>query len=612
MQRDYDEIYKEYRERRAKIEAMGGEKAVEKQHAASKLTARERLGYFFDDGKYTEIGAFVTHRTTAFGLDKKEIPAEGVIAGFGNVNGRLVFAGAEDYTAMAGTVGEHHGKKFSEGIRMAKEKGVPFVGLNDSGGARLQEGMDTLEAYAWLFREQILASGIIPQIAIIMGPCLGGQAYHPIMQDFLIQCKDTGFLGIAGPAFVKTQLGEEISLEKLCGSKAHAVTSGQTHIVAEDDRDALDQARRLLAYLPSNNREAPPRAETDDDPERAEADLDQLVPVDPSAPFDMHDIIERIIDGGEFFEIFKDFARNVIVGFCRFSGRTVGIVASQPNWMGGVIDCNAADKVARFVRFCDLFNIPLVNLHDTPGFLIGSREEHKGILRHGAKMLYHVLQGHGRRSGLELAQRARVHRGRRDRGQRHIRQGNQAVGRPRKNKGRSDSGLPGRVRKPLCGRRARLHRRCDHAPRHPQAYQSFPGFAGGKGRGEAVQEVFEYQFVSRISLRAMAKGGRLIAGGSSRLPEDRRWSVRRLRPRQRPRMLPVSIDRLFRTLLPTENPEEPLSKGGDEIPPPGEAVRQLIPPPPGSGPVQALAGGDKGAEERLHQKKGCNFPCTSI
>ncbi|MBW1786630.1 MAG: acyl-CoA carboxylase subunit beta [Deltaproteobacteria bacterium] len=391
MQRDYDEIYKEYRERRAKIEAMGGEKAVEKQHAASKLTARERLDYFFDDGKYTEIGAFVTHRTTAFGLDKKEIPAEGVIAGFGNVNGRLVFAGAEDYTAMAGTFGEYHGKKFSEGIRMAKEKGVPFVGLNDSGGARLQEGMDTLEAYAWLFREQILASGIIPQIAIIMGPCLGGQAYHPIMQDFLIQCKDTGFLGIAGPAFVKTQLGEEISLEKLCGSKAHAVTSGQTHIVAEDDRDALDQARRLLAYLPSNNREAPPRAETDDDPERAEADLDQLVPVDPSAPFDMHDIIERIIDGGEFFEIFKDFARNVIVGFCRFSGRTVGIVASQPNWMGGVIDCNAADKVARFVRFCDLFNIPLVNLHDTPGFLIGSREEHKGILRHGAKMLYSYI-----------------------------------------------------------------------------------------------------------------------------------------------------------------------------------------------------------------------------
>ena len=335
MQRNYDEIYNEYRERRAKIEAMGGEKAVEKQHAASKLTARERMAYFFDDGEFMEIGPFVTHRTSAFGLDKKEIPADGVVVGFGNVNGRLVFAGAEDYTAMAGTFGEHHGKKFSEGIRMAKEKGVPFVGLNDSGGARLQEGMDTLEAYAWLFREQILASGIIPQIAIIMGPCLGGQAYHPIMQDFLIQCKDTGFLGIAGPAFVKTQLGEEISLEKLCGAKAHAVTSGQTHIVAEDDRDALDQTKRLLSYLPSNNREAPPRVETGDDPERAEADLDELVPVEPSAPFDMHHIIERIVR--------KSFAGAYLAMCCKDTG--ADIVWSWPNGRVSIVGAETAASV---------------------------------------------------------------------------------------------------------------------------------------------------------------------------------------------------------------------------------------------------------------------------
>lgn len=387
-ERSYEEIYQEYREKREKIEKMGGDKAVQKQHGESKLTARERLDYFFDQGTFTEIGFFVEHRTTAFGLDKKEIPAEGVVVGFGKVNGRYVMAAAEDYTSMAGTFGEYHGKKFSEAIKMAKEKGVPFVGLNDSGGARLQEGMDTLQSYAWLFREQILASGIIPQIAVIMGPCLGGQAYHPIMQDFLIQCKNTGFMGIAGPAFVKTQLGEEISLEKLCGVHAHAIISGQTHVTAEDDRDALDKAKKILSFLPSNNREKPPLTDTDDDPERIVYELDEMLPVQPSTPFDMHKVIERIVDNGDFFEFFPDFARNVIIGFARFHGRPTGIVASQSNWLGGVINCDAADKVARFVRFCDLFNIPLVNLHDTPAFMIGSREEHKGILRHGAKMLY--------------------------------------------------------------------------------------------------------------------------------------------------------------------------------------------------------------------------------
>jgi len=390
--RGYDAIYKEYSDRRGRIMQMGGEKAIRKQHDASKMTARERLDYLFDDGNFTEIGPYITHRTTAFGLDKKEIPAEGLIIGFGKVNGRYVMAASEDFTTMAGTFGEYHGKKFSEAIRMAKEKGVPFVGLNDSGGARLQEGMDTLQSYAWLFREQILASGIIPQIAIIMGPCLGGQAYHPIMQDILLQCKETGFMGIAGPAFVKTQMGEEISLEKLCGVKAHAVTSGQTHLIVEDDKDAIDKTREILSFLPSNNKEKPPRADSDDDPERADPGLDELIPEDPSVPFDVHIVIQRIIDNGDFFELFKDFARNVVIGFARFNGRPVGIVANQSNWMGGVLDCNASDKIARFVRFCDLFNIPIINLHDTPGFLIGSREEHKGILRHGAKMLYCYIE----------------------------------------------------------------------------------------------------------------------------------------------------------------------------------------------------------------------------
>lgn len=388
QERGFEAIYKEYNEKREKVKQMGGAKAVEAQHKEGKWTARERIEYFFDGGTFTELGLLVKNRTTAFGMDKREVVAEGVITGFGKVNGRMVVAGAEDYTSMAGTFGEYHGKKFSQAIDFAKDKGWPFVGMNDSGGARLQEGMDTLQCYAWLFRSQILASGIIPQIALMMGPCLGGQAYHPIMQDFVFQNRKTGFMGIAGPAFVKTQTGVEISLEELCGIKAHAYKTGQTHLVTEDDKDCLDRAKDLLAFLPSNNKEKPPRIETGDDPERIIPELDTLVPERPSKPFDMHRVIEKIVDNGYFFELFKYYATNVIIGFARFDGRTAGIVASQPMSKAGAIDCDAADKVARFVRFCDLFNIPLVNLHDTGGYWIGPQEEWRGILRHGAKMLY--------------------------------------------------------------------------------------------------------------------------------------------------------------------------------------------------------------------------------
>jgi acetyl-CoA carboxylase carboxyltransferase component len=384
-------VLEQYKKRREKIKQMGGPKAVEEQHKRGSLTARERIEYFFDPGTFTEIGLYVTHRTTAFGLDKKDIPAEGVIVGFGKVNGRLVVTAAEDYTTMAGTFGEYHGKKFSEAIDLAKNMGVPFVGMNDSGGARLQEGMDTLQCYAWLFRSQILASGIIPQIALIMGPCLGGQAYHPVMQDFLFQCKGSGRMGIAGPAFVKTQTGEDIDLDTLCGIEAHAVKSGETHVVCEDDKDCLDKTKELLSFLPSSNKEKPQIVKTDDDSERIITDLDTIVPEEPYIAYDMHDVITRIIDNGHFFEIHKEFAQNVIVGFARFGGRSAGIVASQPMVAAGALDCDAADKVARFIRFCDLFNIPLINLHDVPGYWIGSGEEWKGILRHGAKMIYSYI-----------------------------------------------------------------------------------------------------------------------------------------------------------------------------------------------------------------------------
>jgi len=384
----FKEIYDDYENRCSKIKQMGGEKAVEKQHKQGKWTARERIEYFFDPGTFTEIGMHVKHRAIRFGMNKKEVSAEGVITGYGKVNRRHVVVSAEDYTSMAGTFGEYHGRKIVRAIEFAKENKWPFVGMNDSGGLRLQEGIDALESYGWLFRAQILASGIIPQIALLMGPCLGGQAYHPIMQDFIVQCRETGFMGIAGPAFVKTQTGEEISLEKLSGVVAHAVKSGQTHIVAEDDKDCLDKTKALLTFLPSNNKEMPPRIDTEDDPERSVPDLDYLLPERQTSPYDMHEIIKRIVDGKYFFEILKDHAKNVITGFGRFNGQSAGVVASQPKFKGGVLDCDSADKVARFVRFCDLFNIPLVNIHDTPGFLIGSDQDWKGILRHGAKMLY--------------------------------------------------------------------------------------------------------------------------------------------------------------------------------------------------------------------------------
>ena len=383
-----EDLIEQYKQKRQKIMEMGGAAAIEKRHQAGQRSARERLDYLFDPGTFTEIGLFVKHRTAAFGLDKREIPADGIITGFGKVNGRYVVAMAEDYTAMAGTFGEQHGRKLSNALNLARDKGWPFVGMNDSGGARLQEGIDTLEGYGWTFKSQILASGVVPQIALLMGPCLGGQAYHPVMQDFLIQCKDTGFMGIAGSAFVETQLGEKITLEELSGYKAHAVKSGCTHIVADDDKDAIDKCKALLSFFPSNNREKPPRIRTDDDPEREIPELNTIIPDSPTRPYDMKKVITAIVDDGYFFESQALHAQSVITGFARFNGRPVGIFANQPMHAAGIINIDAADKGARFIRFCDLFNIPMITLGDCPGYMIGSEQDWKGILRHGSKLLF--------------------------------------------------------------------------------------------------------------------------------------------------------------------------------------------------------------------------------
>lgn len=378
----------EYQKKRATIEQMAASSVIEKRHKRGQWTARERIDYFFDCGTFTEIGLFVKHRTVHFGMAGREIPAEGVVTGYGLVNGRPAVAFAEDYMAMAGTFGEYHGLKEIRAINLAKEMGWPVVGMNDSGGARLQEGMDTLEIYGQLFRAQIQASGIVPQLALLMGPCLGGQAYHPIMQDFLIQCRNTGFMGIAGPAFVKTQTGEEITLEELSGWKAHAVKSGQTHLVAEDDKDCLDQAKELLSFLPSNNTDMPPRLQTDDNPWRKCPELDTIIPDKPKQAYDMYKVIKAVVDDGYFLETLKYHAKSVITGFARFNGRPVGIWSNQPMHLAGIIDCDAADKGARFVRFCDLYNIPVIALGDCPAYMIGSKEDWKGILRHGAKLLF--------------------------------------------------------------------------------------------------------------------------------------------------------------------------------------------------------------------------------
>jgi acetyl-CoA carboxylase carboxyltransferase component len=389
MMGKFDGVYDDYMKRRKAVLDMGGEKALAKRKEKGQTNARERIDMLLDPGTFVEVGTFMRHRQYEFGMANKLIPAEGVVAGTGKVDGRQVVVLSEDFTAMAGTFGEYHGKKFVWACDFAKEKGWPFIGINDSGGARLQEGMDTLESYGWTFRSQILASGIVPQIALLLGPCLGGQAYHPIMNDFLIQSKKTGFMGIAGPAFVKTVTGEEIDLEKLAGWEPHSMKSGCTHVVGEDDKECIELAKKLLSYLPSNNSEVPPTIDTGDDPNREIPELDEFLPdTGLRVPYDMYPLIDMVVDKGSFFEIHKYFAPNVIVGFARFNGRAVGIVSNNTMYKMGGLDCDASDKLARFVRFCDLFNIPLVTLVDCPAFWIGSEQEWKGILRHGAKTLF--------------------------------------------------------------------------------------------------------------------------------------------------------------------------------------------------------------------------------
>ncbi len=385
---DRPDRLEELRARRARIEEGGGPERTARQHASGKLTARERLAELLDPGTFVELDRFVTHRATAFGMDRVEAPADGVVTGYGAVDGRLTYVFSQDFTVLGGSLGEGHAQKICNIMDLALRSGAPVIGLNDSGGARIQEGVAALGGYAEIFLRNTLASGVVPQISAIMGPCAGGAVYSPAITDFTIMVRGTSYMFVTGPQVVKAVTHEDVTLEDLGGAEVHAGKSGVAHFIAESDADCLHLIRRLLGYLPQNNLEAPPRRPCGDDPRRMDAALDSLVPEDPHRPYDMRDVIAHVVDEGEFLEVQQHFAQNLVVGFARLGGRAVGIVAQQPAVLAGVLDINSSVKGARFVRFCDAFNIPLVTFVDVPGFLPGTEQEHGGIIRHGAKLLF--------------------------------------------------------------------------------------------------------------------------------------------------------------------------------------------------------------------------------
>ncbi len=366
----------------------GGPERIEAQHKRGRLTARERLAILLDRGSFREVDAFVTHNVTAFGMEKRKYLGDGVVTGWGTIEGRLVYVFSQDFTVMGGSLGEAHARKIVKILEMALKNGAPVIGLNDSGGARIQEGVVSLGGYADIFLQNTLASGVIPQISVIMGPSAGGAVYSPALTDFIFMVRNSSYMFVTGPDVVKAVTHEEVSFEDLGGASVHSETSGVCHVAADSEADTLYLVRKLLSYLPQNNLEDPPYVPPADDPLRAEDALDEIIPDDPGKPYDIKDVIRLIVDDGQFFEIHESYAANIVVGFARLGGHSVGIVANQPAVLAGVLDIDASEKAARFVRFCDAFNIPIVTFVDVPGFLPGTHQEHGGIIRSGAKLLY--------------------------------------------------------------------------------------------------------------------------------------------------------------------------------------------------------------------------------
>lgn len=382
------EKIKELVELRTQARLGGGQKAIDKQHAKGKATARERIAMLLDEGSFEEMDMFVKHRCTNFGQDKKHFLGDGVVTGYGTIDGRLVYVFAQDFTVFGGSLSEMMSKKICKVMDMAMKVGAPVIGLNDSGGARIQEGIGALAGYGEIFERNILASGVIPQISGIFGPCAGGAVYSPALTDFTLMVEGMSYMFLTGPKVVKTVTGEDVSSEDLGGARVHASKSGVTHFTAPTGKDGIALIRKLLSFIPQNNLEEPPMVPCNDPIDRLEDTLNDIIPDDPNKGYDMYSVIGAIVDNGEFFEVQKDYAKNIIIGFAHMNGQSVGVVANQPNWMAGVLDSNSSRKGARFVRFCDAFNIPLVTLVDVPGFLPGTGQEYNGVILHGAKLLY--------------------------------------------------------------------------------------------------------------------------------------------------------------------------------------------------------------------------------
>ncbi len=382
------DILKELERRRRRARAGGGKRRVDAQHAKGKLTARERLDILLDEGSFEEWDMFVEHDAHDFGMAENRIPGDGVVTGWGTVNGRLIFVFSQDFTVFGGSLSDAHARKICKVMDQAMKVGAPVIGLNDSGGARIQEGVASLAGYAEVFQRNVLASGVVPQISLIMGPCAGGAVYSPAMTDFIFMVKDSAYMFVTGPDVVKTVTHEEVSHEELGGAVTHTSKSGVADLAFDNDVEALLQLRRFIDLMPASNREPPPRHAAEDPAERVERSLDSLVPADPAKPYDMKELIHKVVDDGDFFELQPDYAANIVVGFGRMDGRTVGFVANQPMVLAGCLDIASSIKGARFVRFCDCFNIPIVTFVDVPGFMPGTAQEYGGIIKHGAKLLF--------------------------------------------------------------------------------------------------------------------------------------------------------------------------------------------------------------------------------
>ena len=512
------DILEKLEDRRANARLGGGQARIDGQHAKGKLTARERLEVLLDEGSFEEFDMFVAHRCVEFGMEATSYPGDGVVTGWGTINGRMVYAFAQDFTVFGGSVSETHGQKICKIMDMAMRNGAPVVGINDSGGARIQEGVGSLAAYGEVFQRNILASGVVPQISVIMGPCAGGAVYSPAMTDFIFMVRDSSYMFVTGPDVVKTVTNEQVTAEELGGAKTHTTRSSVADGAYENDIVTLMEVRRLFDFLPLSNREKPPVRPFYDTPERIEESLDTLVPPSANTPYDMKELIRKVADEGDFFEIQEGFARNILTGFIRIEGATVGVVANQPLVLAGCLDIDSARKAARFVRFCDAFGIPILTLVDVPGFLPGTAQEYGGIIKHGAKLLfaygeatvpkvtvitrkayggaYDVMSSKhlrgdvnyawptaeiavmGAKGAVEILLPERIGRAGEDR--------------------RADKGLRSALRQSVRGRRERLHRRGDHA-----AFHAAPGGPGLRGSalealGEPVEKARQHPAVSGV------------------------------------------------------------------------------------------------------------------